>query len=85
MRAHTYATYVAPTRSGLAETKQLEIAEAILPTLPQYRRKVREYSPYSACESMSDESDKDVKYEMAKSLYQTNPAARSSHQGREAV
>ena len=25
---------------------------------------------------MSDESDKDVKYEMAKSLYQTNPAAR---------
>ena len=25
---------------------------------------------------MSDESDKDVKYEMAKSLYQRNPAAR---------
>ena len=30
----------------------------------------REYSPYSAYESMSDESDQDMAYGVAKGLYQ---------------
>ena len=39
----------------------------------------REYSPYSAYKSMSDESDQDMTYEMAKGLYQQSGGAATGN------
>ena len=47
--------------------------------LPPVRRLGREYSPYSAYKSMSDESDQDMTYEMAKGLYQQSGGAATGN------